>query len=717
MASHAAGSVITPRFVLSEEYVFNSAVNTINNAGLNTPVQDGDGTASALAATHVYHGGYAGSFATTAPGGGTADFFASIGADRSVEIVYDLTGGGDTPVDSVLFWQYENDGGGLARAGNHARTIEIRINPEADGPTLFAGPPVTVSLLPVLDGDADATNDLGGVNTAQAYALGDLGGRYVQLSITDNYYGLQGMTNGGDRVGLGEIRFAGATLPVVVPGKTWLMVVHAHPDDEGIFFGGVLPYYARVLGLPTVLVNMTTGWLNGDGTRTADSYTREAELREAAVRYGLGGRPLFALFQQTDWNLSIDNSWDRWADYVTDGDDVAEGQRKSCRRLAELIRTYRPEVIATHDLRGEYGHPDHKALAYATAAAWDLAAGREAIIDDGVTPPVTVTPDGVAGAPWEAKKLYLHSYEQNRLFHDHWEAVSIDADADGAADSTPRQVANGALDAHVSQGRPHVATVYDPLANGGNSWDAHPSEWWGLYASTVGPDSAVDDFSVEGRLYAGWARGDFTEHLTVPPQVGCAVDVDALDFGAVEIGAASTLEFVLTNTGRDAISGTLELVGSDCDCYAIVPGTGSYDLAYGASHVVAVVFAPQPGSTGGDCVIDTGSPTCGVVPLSGGVTDIPDLEEGSRLSACPNPFNPQVEVAFALSREQRAQIAVYDLSGRRRAVLADRVFAAGDHALGWNGRDEQGGPVSSGVYLILLRTGTGEQIEKVMLVH
>ena len=128
------------------------------------------------------------------------------------------------------------------------------------------------------------------------------------------------------------------------------MAVHAHPDDEGIFFGGVLPYYAQTLGLPVVLVNMTTGWLNDDGTQTTDSYTRQAELTEAATRYGLDVGPVFTLFQQTNWNLTIDNSWDRLADYVTDGDDVAEGQRKSSRRLAELIRRYRPEVIVTHDL-------------------------------------------------------------------------------------------------------------------------------------------------------------------------------------------------------------------------------------------------------------------------------------------------------------------------------------------------------------------------------
>jgi len=716
-APYACGSVIKPAGVVSEEYVFNSAVNTINNVGLLAPVHHGSATATALGAVHVHHGGYAGSFATTAPGGGASDFFASIGADTSVDLVYDLTGGGDTPVDSVLCWQYENSGGGGASVGNHARTLEIRFNTEADGPTLFAGPPITVTLLPVVDGDADDANDLGGVNAAQAFPLGEQAGRYVQVSLTDNYFGLQGMTGGGDRVGLGEIRFASAALPEIEPRKAWLMAVHAHPDDEGIFFGGVLPYYARTLGLPVVLVDMTTGWLNGDGTQTSDSYTRQAELTEAAVRYGLDDGPVFVLFQQTSWNIGIENAWDRWADHVTDGDDVADGQRRASRRLAELIRIYRPEVIATHDFDGEYGHPDHKALAYATAAAWNLAAGRDAVIDDGVTPPIVITPDGVAGELWEARKLYVHSYGQGRLFHDHWETVSIDDDGDGTADRTPRQAADHALDAHVSQGSPSVATVYDPVANGGNSWDDHPSELWGLYATTVGPDSPVADFVVAGRSYLGWARGDFTEHVPVPSATDCSVSVAALDFGAVGVGESVTRTFNITNTGLDVLSGTVTIAGDDCGDFSILVGTETYELAWGDAHTVAVVFSPDQTSTGSDCFIDVGSGSCDPILLSGIVSAVPDYPGRLRLDVRPNPFNPRIEIAFALTREQRAKIAVYDLSGRRRDVIADRRFAPGEHALVWDGRDAAGAPVPSGSYLIRLESASGVLVRKAMLVR
>jgi len=511
--------VIQPVAVISEEYVYNSADHTIDNSGMSNPVVGGETPGSALDATHVFHGGYSVSYASTAPGGTGSDFFASIGSDAAAELVYDLTGGGDTTFSGVIFWQYENSGGGAARAGNLTRTIEIRTNTESEGAALFVGPFQTVTLLPVTDGDTDATNDMGGRNSAQGFALGETSGRYVHIAITDNYFGIQGMTAGGDRVGLGEIRFATEPIPPRVLDKAWLMVVHAHPDDEAIFFGGTLPYYSQVLGLPTVLVDMTTGFLNDDCTQTANSDTREAEHREVAWRYGLPTIPVYPFFQDTWTGIPADiaRNWDRWADCVEDGDDVAEGQERASRYLAEQIRRYRPEVIATHDFGGEYGHGDHRATAHSTAAAWDLAADRDTVIDDGANPPHTITPLGVVGDPWEAKKVYIHFYDQNRLFHDHWEEVTIDGDDDGLPDQTPREVANHAMDAYVSQGQPKVATVYDPLANGGNSWDDYPSEWWGLHASTVGPDSVAGDFTIEGQLYSGWARGDFMEHIPMPP--------------------------------------------------------------------------------------------------------------------------------------------------------------------------------------------------------
>ena len=66
----------------------------------------------------------------------------------------------------------------------------------------------------------------------------------------------------------------------------------------------------------------------------------------------------------------------------------------------------------------------------------------------------------------------------------------------------------------------------------------------------------------------------------------------------------------------------------------------------------------------------------------------------------PNPFNPMTHVLFSLAQPGRVQVAVYDLSGRRVALIADGVFAAGDQDVLWAGRDDAGRDVSSGVYFV-----------------
>ncbi len=314
-----------------------------------------------------------------------------------------------------------------------------------------------------------------------------------------------------------EELFLGSDPQVNQSGKAWLprpakvgmMFVSAHPDDEGIFFGGAIPYYTRTKNISALLVSMTSGdW-------TLSPPTREAELRNAAWAYGLCYQPLLPRFRDvsnsvsTSYTNKIDATWDYWADGVlqNDGADVEAGKTKAIRFLAEQFRRYRPEVVVTHDLSGEYGHYNHMATAWAVTQAHLMAAD-----------PTADAPNLTGLAPWQIKKLYVHKYSTGRLFHDHWETASIN---DGGVMRSPREVTNIGLDFHVTQGKPNVSTVYASGEVTGN-WAPHPAEWWGLYASTVGPDSVKPDFVAPDAsnvpiTYSGWARGDFFEHLTIFP--------------------------------------------------------------------------------------------------------------------------------------------------------------------------------------------------------
>jgi hypothetical protein len=88
-----------------------------------------------------------------------------------------------------------------------------------------------------------------------------------------------------------------------------------------------------------------------------------------------------------------------------------------------------------------------------------------------------------------------------------------------------------------------------------------------------------------------------------------------------------------------------------------------------------------------------------------------------RLAVAPNPFNPRTTITFSIVRAGEVAVSVHDLAGRRVARLVDGWRAEGTHAVGWNGRDEDGGGVPSGAYLVRLRTADGVRSVKMMLVR
>ena len=64
-------------------------------------------------------------------------------------------------------------------------------------------------------------------------------------------------------------------------------------------------------------------------------------------------------------------------------------------------------------------------------------------------------------------------------------------------------------------------------------------------------------------------------------------------------------------------------------------------------------------------------------------------------AAYPNPFNPSVTVPFAVPEAAHVEIVLYDVLGRRVAVLANSLFDTGRHTIRFNGS-----ALASGVYLL-----------------
>lgn len=72
----------------------------------------------------------------------------------------------------------------------------------------------------------------------------------------------------------------------------------------------------------------------------------------------------------------------------------------------------------------------------------------------------------------------------------------------------------------------------------------------------------------------------------------------------------------------------------------------------------------------------------------------------------PNPFNPQTSITFKLPQQAIVKLVIFDILGKEVKTLINEELAPGSHAVHWNGKTNQGGDASSGVYFYRL-TATG----------
>lgn len=103
---------------------------------------------------------------------------------------------------------------------------------------------------------------------------------------------------------------------------------------------------------------------------------------------------------------------------------------------------------------------------------------------------------------------------------------------------------------------------------------------------------------------------------------------------------------------------------------------------------------------------------CGVVPAGGQVPTALSVR-----AVYPNPFNPRVAIAFDLGHESQVGMTILDVRGIRVRTMGEISMAAGNHELIWNGLNDAGDAVPSGVYFVRLRAGKDVQTTKVALLR
>ena len=227
-----------------------------------------------------------------------------------------------------------------------------------------------------------------------------------------------------------------------LPEKIDILVVSTHQDDELLWFGGTIPYYAAQ-GKTVAVLYMATC-----------SRSRLNEAMEGLWTCGVRYHPIF-LGYKDNYAKSLQDAEEVW------GDGALED-------LVAVMRRYKPEVVLVQDINGEYGHRQHQLTSLlvrrAVERCWDSSYYPESL--------------NAYGA-WDVKKTYIHLYLDNQIHMDVY-----DEPMQALNGLTPLQTATIGYAKHISQ---HGHYQMD---NQGVKYD---NKLFGLYRTLVGPDEAKND--------------------------------------------------------------------------------------------------------------------------------------------------------------------------------------------------------------------------------
>jgi flagellar hook assembly protein FlgD len=81
----------------------------------------------------------------------------------------------------------------------------------------------------------------------------------------------------------------------------------------------------------------------------------------------------------------------------------------------------------------------------------------------------------------------------------------------------------------------------------------------------------------------------------------------------------------------------------------------------------------------------------------------------------PNPFSPETTIRFDLPQPQEIELAIYNLAAQRVATLVQGHREAGSYSVRWNGVDDAGLELPSGIYLYRLTAGEHVETWKLLL--
>ena len=147
-------------------------------------------------------------------------------------------------------------------------------------------------------------------------------------------------------------------------------------------------------------------------------------------------------------------------------------------------------------------------------------------------------------------------------------------------------------------------------------------------------------------------------------------------------------------------------------------GNGSTPTGNGSNRIIGTVGQPAIGQSAGGANGVAGGFWAQNADVVTSVTDPPSeaLPTQFRLHQnYPNPFNPETTIRYDLAKPVEVRLTVFDVLGRAVRTLVAHKQAAGAHSAVWDGRDDLGRQLASGVYVYRLEAGDFTKSAKMLL--
>ncbi|MCB5224157.1 MAG: C25 family cysteine peptidase [Candidatus Cloacimonadaceae bacterium] len=264
-----------------------------------------------------------------------------------------------------------------------------------------------------------------------------------------------------------------------------------------------------------------------------------------------------------------------------------------------------------------------------------------------------------------------------------------------------------------------------------NQWSGTSDDWnQQIYTVPAGTHTYKWEYVKDGSASSGsdcaWIDEvvfpSYAEFVGAPE---ISLEAESLDFGDVFIGEEAVLPFTITNSGDAVLIGTVSVAPPfKVSQGNSIPGNFIYIVVQPESYLtVNISFKPmdqnQHNATMAVSTDDPENPELSVELSGKGQPVANDDEIAPAVTELkgnyPNPFNPSTTIAFSLKEGGAVEIGVYNLKGQLVRNLVSEHKAAGNHIAVFDGLDNHGKNLGSGVYIYRMKAGDYSKTQKMIM--